>query len=607
MTIILPEGKTSEQTFRSFVRGVAAMARLAFAAAPGRASAALAAELAGAVLALASSYQLKGLVQAASAGDHARALAGGLALALTGGASAFAFLIYGQLSPRVVEAVTVHLDAEMIRLTTRMPTLEYADRPAHADKIALIRNANQALAQGLQAVALNLRIGVMLVGTFIILIGIDPWLGFLPVFAAPRAWAGRKARELAVAAQEASVQPMRLRAHIFSQATSPAAGKELRIFGLGEELAKRYRAISDQTRDLNLRAIWGGALWSAGGDSLFALGCVLAIAWLVFRAASGAVSPGGVMLAATLATGLILQMTQALQMAQYLQAIMTTAERYLWLVDYSDESAKAVTGDAPAPARLNRGLRFEGVSFTYPDRDKPVLDDVSLELPAGRVIALVGDNGSGKSTLVKLLCGFYRPGSGRILVDDQDLATIAPAAWRARVSGAFQDFTNIEVVLHESVGVGDLPRLGDRGLAASALDRAGAADLARTLPDGLDTLLGKKWGGADLSGGQWQKLALGRALTRAGPLLTVFDEPAAALDASAEHDMFERFAAEARSGEAAGRATLLVSHRFSTVRMADAIAVLSGGRIVEFGPHETLIAKGGVYAELFELQASAYR
>jgi ABC-type multidrug transport system fused ATPase/permease subunit len=599
--------KRSFEGARSFARGVLALARLGFAAAPLRASVSVASELFGAVLGLISSYQVKDVVQAASEGDGRRALTAGLAIAITGGVGWLSLLCNAQLAPRVVEAVTVHLDTEMIRLTARMPTLDYADRPAYADKIALIRQANQQLAQGLQAVALNARILVMLGGTFIILVGIDPWLALLPLFALPRAWAGTKARKLQVAAQEANAEPHRLRAHLFAQTTSPAAGKEIRIFGLGEELAQRYRAITATTLAGNVRANWGGALWSGLGDLIFTLGCVAAIAWLVVRAAAGAVSAGGVVLAATLSTGLILQMTQALQFAQVLQALMTTAERYLWLVDLSEESAAAPPGRGAPPARLSRGLALENVTFAYPDRDKPVLADVSLEIPAGRVIALVGENGSGKSTLVKLLCGFYRPHAGRVLVDGVDLAEIAPAEWRARVSGAFQDFSNLEVVMHESVGLGDLPRLGDRSMVTEAMARGGAADLAALSPDGLDAMLGKKWGGLELSGGQWQKLALSRALTREAPLLSVFDEPAAALDASAEHEMFERFAAEARSAHAGGRATLLVSHRFSTVRMADAIAVLDGGRIVEFGPHEALMSLGGKYAELFEMQASAYR
>src|SRR5580658_6976194 len=485
----------------------------------------------------------------------------------------------------MMEALTVHLDAELIRLTTRIPTLDYADRPLHADKIALIRDSSRQLVGGLEAVVANLRSAVMLGGTFLILIGIDPWLALLPFFAIPRALAGQRARRLAVRAQETSAEPLRLRGHLFDQATSPVAGKELRIFGLGDELARRFLEITRLSRRLNVGALWAGAFW----------------------ATSGAVSPGGVVLAATLTMGLVIQMTAAQEYAQYLQAIMTTAERYLWLVDVSKAATDVRSAGGPPPARLDRRIRIEAVSFHYPDRDTPVLTDISLELPAGRVIALVGENGSGKSTLIKLLCGFYRPSAGRILIDDTDLAEIDLPGWRRRIGGAFQDFTNLEVVLHESVGLGEIERLGRRDLAHAALQRAGAADLARLAPAGLDTMLGKRWGGTELSGGQWQKLALGRALIRERPLLVVFDEPAAALDASAEHDMFVRFAAEARSAESAGRATLLVSHRFSTVRMADAIAVLHGGRIVEFGSHEALLAAGAKYAELFELQAKAYR
>ena len=232
------------------------------------------------------------------------------------------------------------------------------------------------------------------------------------------------------------------------------------------------------------------------------------------------------------------------------------------------------------------------MSFAYPDREVAALSDVSLKLPAGGVIALVGENGSGKSTLVKLLCGFYRPTAGRILVDGEDLAAMSIEAWRGRVCAAFQDYANFEFVVHESVGVGEVAQIGRKELAAGALGRAGGAALAELEPGGLETMLGRKWGGTDLSGGQWQKLALARALVREQPLLVVFDEPTAALDAAAEHEMFERFAAEARSGEAAGRVTLLISHRFSTVRMADAIAVIDQGRLKEFGSHRGADGQG---------------
>ncbi|HEY3797237.1 MAG TPA: ABC transporter ATP-binding protein [Caulobacteraceae bacterium] len=594
-------------TLRGWVRVVASLARIAFTAAPARASAAVGVVCLGAVLSLTSSYQIKAVVQAAAGGSPARALTAALILAGAAGAAWIANQAYTQLQPRVSEAITVHLDAELIRLTARIPTLEFADRPIFADKISLIRSGAQQLAGGLQAVTISLRTGVMLTGTFVILVGIDPWLALLPLFAIPRALAGRRARQLTVRAQEATAEPMRLRGHLFSHATSPVAGKELRVFGLGDELSQRYRDLTASTRQLNIRANWVGAVWSSLGDLAFTVGCVAAIAWLVVRAASGQVSPAGVVLAATMATGLVLQMNGALQFAQYLQAMTVTVERYLWLTDFSNEAVSATRADAAPPPALRRGIEVEGIGFAYPDRDRPALSDIWLELPAGRVVALVGENGSGKSTLVKLLCGFYRPSAGRILVDDLELSRIDPATWRSRIRGAFQDFANLEVTLLESVSIGELAQLGDRERTGEALVRAGAETLADLSPEGLDAMLGKPWGGMALSGGQWQKLALSRALMRERPLMVVFDEPTAALDPSAEHELFERLVADVRSGDAGGRSTLIVSHRFSTVRMADAIAVLDAGRIVEFGSHQRLMAAGGRYAELFELQARAYR
>jgi ATP-binding cassette subfamily B protein len=234
-----------------------------------------------------------------------------------------------------------------------------------------------------------------------------------------------------------------------------------------------------------------------------------------------------------------------------------------------------------------------------------------VRLPAGAVVALVGDNGAGKTTLVKLLCGFAVPDSGAILVDGADLAAFDPAGWRARCAATFQDFARLEFPVLEAVGVGDLSQVDDRAAVGAAVERAGATGVVADLPDGLDTQLGTRWeGGVELSGGQWQKLALARGLMRDHPLLLVLDEPTAALDAETEQALFQRYAVAMRAGGAAatdGRVSILVSHRFSTVRMADHIVVLDGARVVETGSHQDLLAAGGPYAELYQIQAAAYR
>lgn len=256
--------------------------------------------------------------------------------------------------------------------------------------------------------------------------------------------------------------------------------------------------------------------------------------------------------------------------------------------------------------------RFPGVT---------ALDDVSVAVRPGTVHAIVGENGAGKTTLVKLLCRLYQPTSGRILIDGMDLARMPVEAWRARMTGAFQDFFRFELTARHSVGVGDVARLDDDHAVTMAVARAGADDVVARLAAGLDTQLGPTWpGGVEVSFGQWQKLALARGFMRDRPLVIVLDEPTAALDAETEHALFERYATATSAGGTAaaggaaasiaaadGRITLLVSHRFSTVRMADHIIVLDGSRIVETGPHEALIAKGGHYAELYNIQANAYR
>jgi ATP-binding cassette subfamily B protein len=296
-------------------------------------------------------------------------------------------------------------------------------------------------------------------------------------------------------------------------------------------------------------------------------------------------------------------------MLRQLGSISATIGRHLWLVDYAAARAAAEPTDPAAVGNvLREGIRLSQVCFSYPGVDKQVLADVDAWLPAGSTVALVGDNGAGKSTLVKLLCGFYQPTSGSITVDGTPLADLDVDAWRDRLSACFQDHTRYEFSLRESVGLGHLPGIDDAEQVSAALKRAAATALVDDVPLGLDTQLGTRFAqGTELSGGQWQMVALGRAFMRRQPFLLILDEPSSALDAAAEHTLFEHYSSASRAVAAkTGAITVLISHRFSTVRMADLILVVADGRITESGSHADLMRLGGTYAEMFRLQARHY-
>jgi ATP-binding cassette subfamily B protein len=352
-------------------------------------------------------------------------------------------------------------------------------------------------------------------------------------------------------------------------------------------------------------ARWGSAVWHTLAWAVFGIGYVGAIVFVVTRAGS---TPGDVLLVLAAGSRLSAYIGATVGEIGFLRGVwMHGSQRLAWLEDYA--ASLTASADVAVPGRVREGIRLEHVSFAYPGTSRLVLDDLSLTLPAGAVVAIVGENGAGKTTLVKLLAKMYEPSSGAILVDGSALARMPADAWRARLAGAFQDFFRFEFRAQQSIGLGDVIRVDDQPAVVAAVDRAGAGDVVAHLRSGLETQLGATWPeGVDLSFGQWQKVALARGFMREEPLLLVLDEPTAALDAETEHALFERYAATARDRDRQrDRITILVSHRFSTVRMADLIVVLDGARLAELGTHEELMAKGGQYSELYGIQAAAYR
>lgn len=373
------------------------------------------------------------------------------------------------------------------------------------------------------------------------------------------------------------------------------------------------------------------ALWRVAAAVPLALGFAGALVLVVTDVAAGRASVGDLTLAIVLAQTMAGNLSQLIGMAEWLLASLAVGARLLWLDDVARAEPR---GELPAPDRLATGIELDNVSFRYPGTSRRVLDAVSFTMPAGAVVAVVGDNGAGKSTLAKLLAGMYDVDAGAIRVDGTDVADLDVEDWRWRCTGAFQDHARFELTLHGAVALGavapggaapaavprravpprrDLPESGATDAVgssevAAALAAAGAADLPDQLAGGLQTQLGGTWpGGTDLSGGQWQKVALARAFVRTEPLLTILDEPTAALDAETEDALFATYAATARESRARGAVTLLISHRFSTVRMADEIVVLEAGRVIEQGSHAELIRARGRYAELYDLQARGYR
>jgi ATP-binding cassette, subfamily B, bacterial len=505
---------------------------------------------------------------------------------------------------RFRDKVTIALESHVARLQASVATIAHQERPEVLDRLAMLRNQVFVLDHMYMSVFSTLGWILRLVVTIALLASIHPALMLLIVFALPTVFTSSWRPTVERAAEEHGARHSRLARHLFTIATTAAPGKDVRVTGIGSCLINDRRRSWEKWYELVSTARIGSAIWYTLAWTVFGLAFVGAI---VFVSAGIRASPGSVLLVLAAGSRLSMYISATVGEVGFLRGFwMDGSRRLAWLEDYA--ASFAASADLPAPMCLTEGIRLDHVSFAYPGTSRVVLDDLSLLLPAGAVVAIVGENGAGKTTLVKLLAKMYEPTSGRILVDGTPLARMPADQWRERLAGAFQDFFRFEFRAHQTVGLGDAPRLADRGAVMTAVTRAGANDVIDRLPSGLDTQLGPTWPeGVEVSFGQWQKLALGRGFMRDRPLLLMLDEPTAALDAETEHALFERYAAAAQGLDTSGRITVLVSHRFSTVRMADLIVVLDGTRLVELGTHDELIAKGGQYAELFGIQAAAYR
>ena len=539
-------------------------------------------------------------------GDRGRMLAAAVGLGLSATATWFLRTVSTRVQRHFRDKVTVALESHVARLQASLGTIAHQERPDYLDRLSVLRNQVFVLDHMYMSLFTTCGWILRLVVTVGLLASIHPALALLAVFALPTVLASTWRPGVERTVEERGAQAGRLAQHLFLIATTASPGKEVRVTGIGPRLVTQRREAWERWYGPVSTARWGSAAWHTLAWAIF--GCAY-VGAVVFVTSVLEAPPGDLLLVLAAGARLSAYIGATVAEVGFLRGIWLDGSRRLaWLEDYA--ASLAASADEPVPSRLVEGIRLEGVSFAYPGTDRLVLDGVDLALPAGSVVAIVGENGAGKSTLVKLLCKLYEPTAGRILVDGGPLSRMPADGWRSRLAGAFQDFFRFELRARHSVGLGDVPRLDDEHAVVAAVGRAGADDVVARLRAGLETQLGPTWpDGVEVSFGQWQKLALARGFMRDRPLLLVLDEPTAALDAETENALFERYAAAAKGTPRGleGRVTVLVSHRFSTVRMADLIVVLDGSKVAQVGTHDDLMARGGPYAELYGIQAAAYR
>lgn len=495
-----------------------------------------------------------------------------------------------------------HINTEIIRKALALDLYHFEDSSFY-DKLQNARREADYRALGIINGSFLIVQNLMTLLSFaVILIAFNPWITLVlfsatvPAFIAQSRYSKLSFRLLTWRAPE-----FRRMAYLEHVLTVDASVKEVKLFGLGEPLLKRYSAIFweffEEDHRLARRRSLISFLWG-----LLATGSYYgSYAWIIYVAVSGVITLGQMTMYLSLfrqSQGTVQGLFDNINRLYENGLFMENLFDFLELMPSMPQSANP----APMPPKLLRGLEFRHVSFRYPGREDWALRDINLSIAPGQKVALVGQNGAGKTTLIKLLTRLYDPTDGQILLDGIDLRDYDQEELRRRIGVIFQDFVKYQLSVRENIGFGQIDRLTDRERIEDSAERGGADDVVTELPQGMDTMLGRWFNeGHELSGGQWQKVALSRAFMRDSEVL-VLDEPTAALDAEREYEIFQRFRQLTE-----GKIAVLISHRFSTVRMADLIVVIEDGHISEQGSHAELIALGGTYARLFEMQAQGYR